>query len=154
MAQAAKLLGVHRDQAGRLLHLRGSGPRSTTRSGPATRENVGGQADAGIRTLFALIRPSEIDDAWVETVIPHELTHLVFDTAVYNPYHFPPRWLNEGLAVYESEGYGPRATGATSRAPPSDGTLIPLTGPDRAVPDERETVLASRTPRACPRSTS
>ncbi|MCP6756955.1 hypothetical protein NL533_35540, partial [Klebsiella pneumoniae] len=40
--------------------------------GPSTRENVGGQADAGIRTLFALIRPSEIDQPWVETVIPHE----------------------------------------------------------------------------------
>jgi hypothetical protein len=40
-------------------------------------------------------------------VIPHELTHLVFDTAVRNAYHFPPRWLNEGLAVYLSEGYTP-----------------------------------------------
>ena len=29
----------------------------------------------------------------------------MFDTAVENPYHFPPRWLNEGLAVYLSEGY-------------------------------------------------
>src|SRR4029450_5979608 len=76
--------------------------------GPGTRENVGGQADAEIRTLFALIPPSEIDDSWVEAVIPHELTHLVFDTAVHNAYHFPPRWLNEGLAVYESEGYGPQ----------------------------------------------
>ena len=33
--------------------------------GPSTRENVGGQADAEIRTLFALIPPSQIDDAWV-----------------------------------------------------------------------------------------
>jgi hypothetical protein len=32
----------------------------------------------------------------------------VFDTAVTNPYRFPPRWLNEGLAVYLSEGYGSR----------------------------------------------
>jgi len=23
----------------------------------------------------------------------------VFDTAAANPYHFPPRWLDEGLAV-------------------------------------------------------
>ena len=30
----------------------------------------------------------------------------MFDTAVENPYRFPPRWLNEGLAVYLSEGYG------------------------------------------------
>jgi hypothetical protein len=95
--------------------------------GPGTRENVGGQADAEIRTLFALISPSEIDDAWVETVIPHELTHLVFDTAVDNPYHFPPRWLNEGLAVYESEGYGAGDRGAVEDAA-RDGSLIPLPG--------------------------
>jgi peptidase MA superfamily protein len=95
--------------------------------GPGTRENVGGQADAEIRTLFALITPSEIDDDWVETVIPHELTHLVFDTAVDNPYHFPPRWLNEGLAVYESEGYGPGDRNAVEDAA-RDGTLIPLPG--------------------------
>jgi len=73
--------------------------------GPGTRENVGGQANAGIRTLFALISPNQIDDPWVATVVPHELNHLVFDTAVGNPYHFPPRWLNEGLATYLSEGY-------------------------------------------------
>jgi hypothetical protein len=95
--------------------------------GPSTRENVGGQADAGIRTLFALIRPSEIDQPWVETVIPHELTHLVFDTAVSNAYHFPPRWLNEGLAVYESEGY-PARDRRDVEAGAKDGTLIPLTG--------------------------
>lgn len=59
--------------------------------GPGTRENVGGQANSEIRTLFALVSPNEIDDSWVGTVIPHELTHLVFDTAVGNPYHFPPR---------------------------------------------------------------
>ena len=73
--------------------------------GPGVRENVGGLAVAGIRTLFALIPPSQIDDAWVGIVIPHELTHLVFDTASKNPYHFPPHWLNEGLAVYVSQGY-------------------------------------------------
>jgi hypothetical protein len=32
--------------------------------------------------LFALIGPNAIDDAWVSIVVPHELTHLVFDTAV------------------------------------------------------------------------
>lgn len=95
--------------------------------GPSTRENVGGQADAEIRTLFALIPPSQIDDAWVETVIPHELTHLVFDTAVHNPYHFPPRWLNEGLAVYESEGYPVDYRAAVTDAVRSQ-TLIPLSG--------------------------
>jgi hypothetical protein len=95
--------------------------------GPGTRENVGGQANAEIRTLFALIAPNAIDDAWVSVVVPHELVHLVFDTAVGNPYHFPPRWLNEGLATYQSEGYGAdyrRDVEAAGR----NGELVPLQG--------------------------
>jgi hypothetical protein len=95
--------------------------------GPGTRENVGGQANADIRTLFAHIPPSSINDAWVENVVPHELTHLVFDTAVGNPYHFPPRWLNEGLAVYLSIGYGADDRSAVERAA-RNGDLIPLDG--------------------------
>ena len=95
--------------------------------GPGTRENVGGQANADIRTLFAHIPPSAINDAWVENVVPHELVHLVFDTAVRNPYHFPPRWLNEGLAVYLSVGYSADDRSAVERAA-ENGDLIPLDG--------------------------
>ena len=95
--------------------------------GPGTRENVGGEAVAEIRTLFALIGPDEVDASWVSTVIPHELTHLVFNTAVKNPYHFPPRWLNEGLAVYLSQGYGSDDQGRVADAAGA-GTIIPLTG--------------------------
>lgn len=95
--------------------------------GPGTRENVGGQANAEIRTLFALISPGQIDDPWVSVVVPHELIHLVFDTAVGNPYHFPPRWLNEGLATYLSEGYGPDYQREVKDAV-DDGALIPLDG--------------------------
>jgi hypothetical protein len=105
--------------------------------GPGTRENVGGQAQADIRTMFALITPSEIDDAWVATVLPHELTHLVFDTAVKNPYHFPPRWLNEGLAVYLSEGYGADDR-ALVRGAARDGALMPLASLTGQFPTTRD----------------
>lgn len=94
--------------------------------GPGTRENVGGQAHSDIRTLFALITPDSINDAWVGIVIPHELVHLVFDTAVRNPYRFPPRWFNEGLAVYLSEGYGPGDRNRVEQAVAA-GELMPLT---------------------------
>jgi hypothetical protein len=93
--------------------------------GAGARENVGGQAHPDIRTLFANISPGAIDDPWVGVVIPHELTHLVFDTAVANPYHYPPRWLNEGLAVYLAEGFSDahrRDLDAAARA----GTVMPL----------------------------
>jgi hypothetical protein len=105
--------------------------------GPGTRENVGGQAHAEIRTMFALIGPSEIDSSWVGAVIPHELTHLVFDTAVENPYHFPPRWLNEGIAVYLSEGYKDSDQALIDLARGRDG-LIPLEGLTGQFPTSRE----------------
>jgi len=95
--------------------------------GPGSRENVGGQANAEIRTMFAHIAPGSIDDPWVENVVPHELIHLVFDTAVKNPYHFPPRWFNEGLAVYLSVGYEPGDRAAVDVAG-RNGDLIPLDG--------------------------
>ncbi len=95
--------------------------------GPATRENVGGQAHPAIRTLFGLIGPREIDSDWLTELITHELAHLVFHDAVANPYEYPPRWLNEGLAVYLSRGYvdGDRAV---VRGAAGGGSIMPLEG--------------------------
>ena len=93
--------------------------------GPSTRENVGGVAFPEIRTLFAEIGAADLNDAWVGIVIPHELTHLVFGTATDNPYHVPLHWLNEGLAVYVSQGYDATSRAAVEQAV-ADGTLMPL----------------------------
>ena len=95
--------------------------------GPGTRENVGGEAHPYIHTLFGLIEPQQVTSDWVEELVVHELAHIVFDEAVDNPYGYPPRWLNEGLAVYLAKGYddGDRAqVAAAARA----GSLIPLEG--------------------------
>jgi hypothetical protein len=105
--------------------------------GPATRENVGGQAHPDIRTLFALITPADIGASWVESVIPHELTHVVFQTAVDNPYHDPPRWLNEGLAVYQADGYGDSDRSMVEHAA-ATGTIIPLDGLAGAFPTTQD----------------
>lgn len=93
--------------------------------GPGARENVGGQAHPDIRTLFARIAADAVDDPWVAVVIPHELMHVVFDSAVENPYHHPPRWLNEGVAVYLAEGYGAGDRSAVRQAI-EVGALMPL----------------------------
>lgn len=93
--------------------------------GPGLQENVGGLALAEIRTLFANIGPSSVADPWVGVVVPHELTHIVFDTATKNPYHEPPHWLNEGLADYLAVGYEAGARGNVERAA-RDGELMPL----------------------------
>jgi hypothetical protein len=91
--------------------------------GPGTRDNVGGEANTVTRTLFALISPNDL--SYARTVVPHELTHVVFDDGVRNPYHEPPRWLNEGLAVYLSEGYISSDRNLVSDAATSK-TLMPL----------------------------
>lgn len=105
--------------------------------GPGQRENVGGQANVEIRTLFALITPAAIGQGWVGIVIPHELTHLVFDTAVDNPYHYPPRWLNEGVAVYQSEGYAAIDRSLVEDAARRD-LLVPLRGLTGQFPTTRD----------------
>lgn len=96
--------------------------------GPGTRENVGGEAHADIRTMFALIGPGDVTDPWVGIVIPHELTHLVFDTAVRNPYHFPRAGSTRALPCTSRRAtrrpIGPRwrprsPTGGSCRSKPS-----------------------------------
>lgn len=109
--------------------------------GPGAHENVAGTAYASIRTLLGLIPPGEIDDPLVAVRIPHEFVHLVFDTASSNPYHRPPRWLNEGLAVYQSEGYAGPDRGAVKNAARS-GSLIPLDGLTGQFPNGRDFFLA------------
>jgi peptidase MA superfamily protein len=93
--------------------------------GPASRENVGGVAYPEVRTMLAQIEPGAINASWIRTVIPHELMHIVFANAVENPYHFPPKWLNEGLAVFQSEGYRSDRQGDVEAAV-SDSRLLPL----------------------------
>ena len=70
-------------------------------------------------------------------VVPHELVHLVFDTATENPFNQPPHWLNEGLATYLSEGYSNddrrRVSNAVDR-----GTLLPLSALANGFPSDRE----------------
>lgn len=109
--------------------------------GPGAHENVAGSAYADIRTLLGLIPPNQIDDPLVAVRIPHEFVHLVFDTASRNPYHRPPRWLNEGLAVYQSEAYGAQDR-AQVRSAAASGTLIPLDGLTGQFPNGNDFFLA------------
>jgi hypothetical protein len=93
--------------------------------GPGSRENVVGTEVSDIRTMFALIGPNDVSDAEVVRTVPHELTHLVFSRAIRNPYHSPPRWLDEGVAEYLSAGFTPSYRAAVEAAA-ADGRLMPL----------------------------
>jgi hypothetical protein len=93
--------------------------------GAGTSDNVGGQYYAPIRTAYADIAPSESDSNWADNVITHELVHHVFDQATRNPYHEPPTWLNEGLAVFLAEG-GAEARSAELGSAVRGGDVLPL----------------------------
>jgi hypothetical protein len=126
LASASELLGAER---GAPVDVFVYGDQRTFRSamGPGTRENVGGQAHPAIRTLFGLIEPSQIGSDWVPELVRHELVHLVFDDAASSPFAYPPRWLNEGVAVHLSreDDAGDRAQ---VQAAVQAGTIIPLEG--------------------------
>ena len=97
--------------------------QSAFQGGLSVPETIGGQTQPSYRTCFALVAPNDL--GYGSTVVPHELTHIVFSDITDNPYHSPPRWLNEGLAVYLSEGYGSSDRQLVSRAV-KDGSLVPL----------------------------
>jgi hypothetical protein len=96
-----------------------------TALGPGTRETTVGTAFADIRTMFGLISPDTLDQPQVAAAVAHELVHLVFATATDNPYRRPPLWLNEGLAVYLTEGYTDQRRSLVEEAVRS-GNLFPL----------------------------
>ena len=64
---------------------------------------IGGVAVPSFRSCYAVVGPT--DTAYAAEVMPHEVTHVVFSDATDNPYHDPPRWLNEGFADYVATGY-------------------------------------------------
>ncbi len=77
--------------------------QSSFQQGLSEPGTVGGVALPSYRTCFAIVQPD--DDSYAADVMPHEPTHIVFSDATGNPYHDPPRWLNEGFAQYVAQGY-------------------------------------------------
>jgi len=92
------------------------------------RENVAGQAHSAIDTMFVNIPPNESPGQGdTATLVAHELTHLVMSEATENPYHGVPRWIDEGVAVYLSEGYSSYWKTFVDNAV-TQRTVIPLDG--------------------------
>jgi hypothetical protein len=89
------------------------------------RESIAGQADPTTDTMVVCAACGGPDE--FEVTVAHELTHLVFNETTANPYHAPPRWLNEGIATYLSEGYSVTYSTVVDGAAQTDA-LIPLEG--------------------------
>jgi hypothetical protein len=91
------------------------------------RENIAGQFNPAIQTLFGVVPADGSGGDYSYEVVRHELTHWVFEEATANPYHAPPRWLDEGVAVYLSAGYTTYWKAPVDIAV-QNGTLIPIQG--------------------------
>jgi hypothetical protein len=91
------------------------------------RESIAGEAHGDIQTMFVWLPHEQDIDGFNGEIVRHELTHLVFGAATHNPYHDPPTWLNEGIAVYLSVGYSGYYRSFVDGAAATD-TLIPLDG--------------------------
>ncbi|RMF05717.1 MAG: hypothetical protein D6768_00725, partial [Chloroflexi bacterium] len=61
-------------------------------------EWTGGQAFAEHGVVVIGVSPSQLD--WGLGAMTHEMTHLVIHQATDNPFSDLPRWLDEGIAVY------------------------------------------------------
>ena len=95
--------------------------------GPATRENVGGEAHPDIHTLFGLIEPRQVGSDWVEELVVHELAHLVFDEAVAQPLRLPAALAQRGSGRLPARGLR-RGRPRPGAAAAGSGSLIPLEG--------------------------
>jgi Peptidase MA superfamily len=92
-------------------------------------------------TAFGTVLASDLGSSWPDTEIAHEVTHHVFEIATHNAYHAPPFWLDEGLAVYYSEGIGPRR--ADLQQGISQGLIIPLDGLSGTFPSSTDSFVLS-----------
>ena len=72
--------------------------------GPGAREWTGAAAFSEIRTIFMWNSAEAGSQAYLETAMVHEVTHIVFHDATDNPFHEPARWLNEGIATWSEAG--------------------------------------------------
>jgi len=86
-------------------------------------DTIGGQARPEYRTCFAEVGTSDM--TYGSQVVPHELTHVAFADAVDNAFVSEPNWLNEGLAVYLSQGFDSSDRSLVKQAA-SSGKLVPL----------------------------
>lgn len=69
--------------------------------GPGAREWTGAAAYPELRTVFMYLQGNP--QSYLDSVVTHETTHVVFHDATRNAYHQPARWLNEGFATWSEQ---------------------------------------------------
>jgi hypothetical protein len=59
---------------------------------------AGALADPDYNVVLTTVNRSNLD--WALNALPHEITHLLVDEAIFGPFGDIPTWLHEGLAQY------------------------------------------------------
>ncbi len=90
---------------------------------PPQQDWIGGQAFPDLGVTVQII--GDGDRGWMETVLFHELSHLVFAQATDGALVNPPSWLDEGLAMYNEPGEGRGSAGTVERAA-EENELLPF----------------------------
>ncbi|NJN96385.1 MAG: hypothetical protein HC875_20850 [Anaerolineales bacterium] len=67
----------------------------------SAQEWTGGQAFTTFGVVVIGVNPTQLD--WGLRATTHEMSHLVIHQATDNPYRGLPRWLDEGIAVYNED---------------------------------------------------
>ena len=86
---------------------------------------VGGQSFGNYGITAQIVRNSTYQEYWLNSVIPHEISHLYFAQLTYNPTVTVPTWLNEGIAQYNEFTSSEMALKEVRDAA-RDGEIIPL----------------------------
>jgi hypothetical protein len=98
-----------------------NGPQDLQGSLIYPNEWTGGVALTSYNIVAIGITPDYLD--WGQGAMAHELTHIVINQVVFNPYSGLPVWLNEGLAMYSEGALSSQFTAPLAKAV-SEGNLI------------------------------
>ena len=82
------------------------------------------------------------ESAWMDRVIPHELTHAMLDQVTKPPFGDIPRWLHEGLAMRSEGGMSVEERALLADAIESD-QLVSLRALNSAFADARDQAVLS-----------
>jgi hypothetical protein len=109
---------------------------------PNSAEWIGGQAYPQLNLVMLTVAPDSGAEQEIGRMMPHELTHVVFNQATDNPYNGPPSWLDEGLATYMQEQKDDRFPSVLEQAA-KDGTLIPIRALNSSFPADPDRAILS-----------
>lgn len=86
---------------------------------------VGGETFTNYGITVQIVTNNNPEDSWLYGVIPHEISHIFFGQATYNPTVSVPVWLNEGVSQFNELAAQDWSYQQVENAAKS-GDLIPL----------------------------